>query len=517
MRAALRGGLRIVQNLNIECLELAPPVTTLEQGISRQHDTHKKGFSCAHVKVRISTIHPSSHYSVAACAVAVHSSLSAIAIGFVDGTVLLYQGTVIKDKALTSRWQRIRDPLPLDGSVSGLALAQLPGEKLVVFVITTKVVNSYVIENKAVINSLKHDSNGTSKDCWTFDERTGSLVVASRDADQCTDADGYRGRCLQLGRSHEKLQLIALGDHLVLVTKQHALIPSRIDEYMLNCNRLTTLFTVDQSLMILGKDGTLSKLTEKSLNAKLDILFKKNLYDVAIILAKNNKDGAEHLKSIHAKYGDYLYGKADFDSAIHEYKETIGMLEPSYVIKRYLEGSRLRQLCVYMEALHETNRYNLHHTSILLHCYAQLEEREKMMKFLEKISKDGRTDMATVFDVLRSLKLSEDASLFAVKLGMHDYALSMMVEDLGRHATAIKYILKTICAASHNVDPTQLLKVFAGDFPKAAGFIEFALKKVSGPSRTVLLDAMLELRLRDYSEGKIVSLVESPMRFTVLQ
>ncbi|PIO53854.1 hypothetical protein TELCIR_24795, partial [Teladorsagia circumcincta] len=67
---------------------------------------------------------------------------------------------------------------------------------------------------------LKHDSNGTSKDCWTFDERTGSLVVASRDmvhfyeADQCTDADGYRGRCLQLGRSHEKLQLIALGDHL---------------------------------------------------------------------------------------------------------------------------------------------------------------------------------------------------------------------------------------------------------------------------------------------------------------
>ncbi|VDO31463.1 unnamed protein product [Haemonchus placei] len=383
-------------------------------------DCFEKGVPALCREVRISTIHPSSHYSVTACAVAVHSSLSAIAIGFVDGTVLLYQGTVIKDKALTSRWQRIRDPLPLDGTVSGLALAQLPGEKLVVFVITTKVVNSYVIENKTVINSLKHDSNGTSKDCWTFDERTGSLVVASRDmvyfyeADQCLDADGYRGRCLQLGRSHEKLQLISIGDHLVLVTKQHALIPDET-EYMsmvtvynvkgqyigFSCSvpSLCRLFTVDQSLMILGKDGTLSKLTEKSLNAKLDILFKKNLYDVAIILAKNNKDGAEHLKAIHAKYGDYLYGKADFDGAINEYKETIGMLEPSYVIKRYLEGSRLRQLCVYMEALHETNRYNLHHTSILLHCYAQLEEREKMMKFLEKISKDRKTDMAAVFDV----------------------------------------------------------------------------------------------------------------------
>uniref|UniRef100_A0A7I4YPJ2 Vacuolar protein sorting-associated protein 11 homolog n=1 Tax=Haemonchus contortus TaxID=6289 RepID=A0A7I4YPJ2_HAECO len=521
-------------------------------------DCFEKGVPALCREVRISTIHPSSHYSVTACAVAVHSSLSAIAIGFVDGTVLLYQGTVIKDKALTSRWQRIRDPLPLDGTVSGLALAQLPGEKLVVFVITTKVVNSYVIENKTVVNSLKHDSNGTSKDCWTFDERTGSLVVASRDmvyfyeADQCLDADGYRGRCLQLGRSHEKLQLISIGDHLVLVTKQHALIPSSDEtEYMsmvtvynvkgqyigFSCSvpSLCRLFTVDQSLMILGKDGTLSKLTEKSLNAKLDILFKKNLYDVAIILAKNNKDGAEHLKAIHAKYGDYLYGKADFDGAINEYKETIGMLEPSYVIKRYLEGSRLRQLCVYMEALHETNRYNLHHTSILLHCYAQLEEREKMMKFLEKISKDRKTDMAAVFDVLRSLKLSEDASLFAVKLGMHDYALSMMVEDLGRHAVAIKYISKRTPAetcsfiekyghllfeacpnetvdllqdvieksSGDDVDPTQLLKVFVGDFTKAAGFVEFALKKVSGPSRAVLLDTILELRLRDYSEGKI--------------
>ncbi|VDP11071.1 unnamed protein product [Heligmosomoides polygyrus] len=299
------------------------------------------------------------------------------------------------------------------------------------------------------------------------------------------------------------------------------------------------LFTLDQCLMILSKDGTLSKLTEKKLNAKLDILFKKNLYDVAVILAKNNKDGAEHLKSIHAKYGDYLYGKADFDSAIHEYKETIGMLEPSYVIKRYLEGSRLRQLCIYMEALHETQHYNLHHISILLHCYAQLEERDKMMKFLEKISNDHKTDMVAVLDVLRSLKLSADASLFAVKLNMHDHALSMMVEDLGRHATAIKCIsrrppaeackfvekygrvlfeacpeetvalLQSIVENSTggDIDATQLLKVFINDFTKAASFIEFALKKVSGPSRSVLLDAILELRLRDYAEKKIKLLI----------
>ncbi|VDM73758.1 unnamed protein product [Strongylus vulgaris] len=162
---------------------------------------------------------------------------------------------------------------------------------------------------------------------------------------------------------------------------------------------LCRLFTVDQSLMILSKDGTLSELTEKNLSAKLDILFKKNLFDVAVILAKSSRDGAEHLKSIHEKYGDYLYGKGDFNNAVSEYKETIGMLEPSYVIKRYLDGSRLRQLCVYLEALHDTDRYTLYHTNILLNCYAQLEERKKIKNFLEKIAMDGRTDMSSIFEV----------------------------------------------------------------------------------------------------------------------
>lgn len=50
-------------------------------------------------------------------------------------------------------------------------------------------------------------------------------MVYFYEADQCIDSDGYRGKCLQLGRSHEKLQLISIGEHLVLVTKQHALIP----------------------------------------------------------------------------------------------------------------------------------------------------------------------------------------------------------------------------------------------------------------------------------------------------
>ncbi|CAD6199726.1 unnamed protein product, partial [Caenorhabditis auriculariae] len=300
-------------------------------------------------------MNPLSASSCPACCVAVHSTLTAIVVGFGDGAVLLYQGDVVNDKALGTRWQKVRESAPLDGPVTGLAIAFLPGNKTVLFVITLKHVYSYVVENRAVTSKKKHDANGASTDCWTYDESTGQLVVASREmvyfyeADQSVDVDGGQGRCLQLVRGNDKLQLVAAGQHLALLTKQQALIPSET-EYMtmitvydvkgqyigFSCSlpSLCRLFVIGNSMLILSKDGTLSQLSEKNLSAKLDILFKKNMFDVAVVLAKHSKDGGQHLKSIHAKYADYLYGKGDFENAINQYKETIGMLEPSYVIKK---------------------------------------------------------------------------------------------------------------------------------------------------------------------------------------
>lgn len=45
---------------------------------------------------------------------------------------------------------------------------------------------------------------------------------------------------------------------------------------------VSRMFLLDSVLMILTQDGTLSALTEKNISAKLDILFKKNLYDLAV-------------------------------------------------------------------------------------------------------------------------------------------------------------------------------------------------------------------------------------------
>ncbi|EGT45012.1 CBN-VPS-11 protein [Caenorhabditis brenneri] len=401
-----------------------------------------------------------------ACSIAVHSSLQAVVVGYTDGTVLFYQGDVLHDKGLNSRWTKVRDSSLSEGAVTGLAIATLPASKTVVFVITQKHVYSYVLDNgKTVIGHKKHDANGATADCWTFDESTGQLIVASRemlffyDADQCIDMDsGEIGRCLQLGRGHEKLQLVANGQYLALLTKHHSLIQKEKDsEFMtmltvydvkgqyvgFSCSlpNLCRLFVAGSTMLVLGHDGLLSELIEKNLATKLDILVKKNMFDVAVLIAKHSKDGADHLKGIHEKYGNYLYSKGDHENAIHQYKETIGKVEPSYVMKRYLDSSKIKELCIYLECLHDAKKDNEHQTKILMNAYAKQGDKKKLMEFVNKITDGSRSSrMRDVFEILLKWNYLPEASLLATKFQMHEDALNVIIHHMHKYTMGVTYI-----------------------------------------------------------------------------
>jgi len=88
------------------------------------------------------------------------------------------------------------------------------------------------------------------------------------------------------------------------------------------------------SLYILTTKGCLSQLIEKDLQSKLTVLFKKNLYDVAVRMAKSQQYDSQALIDIFRQYGDHLYTKGDHSGAVEQYIKTIGKLEPSYVIKK---------------------------------------------------------------------------------------------------------------------------------------------------------------------------------------
>lgn len=64
---------------------------------------------------------------------------------------------------------------------------------------------------------------------------------------------------------------------------------------------------------ILTEDKQVHHLDEKDLQTKLSLLFKKNLYDVAIRIASSQKYDSERLIDIYTQYGDHLFKKVIYN------------------------------------------------------------------------------------------------------------------------------------------------------------------------------------------------------------
>ena len=64
------------------------------------------------------------------------------------------------------------------------------------------------------------------------------------------------------------------------------------------------------------------------------MLYQRNMYPLAIELAQKAGSDAALLSSIHRRYADHLYQKADYDTAMVQYIRAIDITEPSQVIRK---------------------------------------------------------------------------------------------------------------------------------------------------------------------------------------
>lgn len=84
-----------------------------------------------------------------------------------------------------------------------------------------------------------------------------------------------------------------------------------------------------------------------------------------------------------------MYSQGDLKGAIDQYVKTIGWLETSYVIRKYLESRHLEPLVVYLEELHKKGFATEDHTTLLLTCYVKIDQHDQLGKLMEFInSKD---------------------------------------------------------------------------------------------------------------------------------
>lgn len=131
------------------------------------------------------------------------------------------------------------------------------------------------------------------------------------------------------------------------------------------------------SAVILTSGGTLVTLTEKLTTEKISLLVQKNLYSAAIVVAYEDPSyDAADITLLYRQYAEHLYRKGDYSGAIDQYCHTIGSLESSHVIFRYLDAPKIPFLVKYLEKLRARELATPVHNELLRTCYLKLNDNE---------------------------------------------------------------------------------------------------------------------------------------------
>jgi hypothetical protein len=116
---------------------------------------------------------------------------------------------------------------------------------------------------------------------------------------------------------------------------------------------------------------------------------------------------------------------------MREFIRTVGRLEPSYVIRKYLESTRLGSLTEYLEVLHARGLAGPDHTTLLLNCLTKIKDTARIDAFIAASA--DRFEIGPAIATLRAGGYAGHALGLARKGGEHGWAVRIMIEDLGTY------------------------------------------------------------------------------------
>ncbi|XP_010412524.1 PREDICTED: vacuolar protein-sorting-associated protein 11 homolog isoform X2 [Camelina sativa] len=418
-----------------------------------------------------------------------------IAIGLDNGCVYCVKGDIARERIT-------RFKLQVDGRspITGLGF-RMDGQALLLFAVTPDSVNLFsMLAQPPKLQTLDHI--GGSVNTVTMSDRS-ELIVGRPEAVYFYEVDG-RGPCWAF--EGEKKFMGWFRGYLLCVIADPKTGKNVFNVYDLKNRLIAYSIVVDKfshmlcewgNVLLITADKSLLCITEKDMESKLDMLFKKNLYTVAINLVQSQHADAAATANVMRKYGDHLYGKQDFDEAMSQYINTIGYLEPSFVIQKFLDAQRIYNLTNYLEKLHEKGLASKDHTTLLLNCYTKLKDVEKLNTFIRKEDGIGelKFDVETAIRVCRAANYHEHAMYVAKKAGKHEWYLKILLEDLGNYDEALQYV--------SSLEPSQ-----AGVTIKEYGKILIEHK----PKETI--DILMRLCTEQgTSNGVYLSMLPSPVDF----
>ncbi|KAF2145667.1 uncharacterized protein K452DRAFT_243896 [Aplosporella prunicola CBS 121167] len=385
--------------------------------------------------------------------------LSQLAVGFANGAVTVVRGDLIHD-----RGARQRTVFESEEPVTGIAFRE--GNISTLYIATTGRISTLVISGRGQGQPARAlDEAGCGVGCMTVDKVTGDVLVARDDG---IYQYGLNGRGPVYAYEGQKRMISTFKDYVAVVSppKNNAIRSptlrafggSQTDDLFSTSNftllntdlkfiahqealpsQIQTVFVEWGDLFVMTMDGKLYRYHEKSFQQKLELLYQRNLYVLAINLAQKAGLDTAQQNVILRKYGDHLYQKGDYDTAMQQYLKAIDNTEPSQVIRKYLDTQRIHNLIEYLEELHEHQKATPDHTTLLLNCYAKLKDVDKLEAFI-KSPGDSKFDLDTAISMCRQGGYYDQAAYLARKHNEHELVVDILIEDSKKYAEALAYI-----------------------------------------------------------------------------
>jgi hypothetical protein len=378
-------------------------------------------------------------------ALALHANLSHVVIGFINGKVLVLKGDITKAKY--SKVNQIHS--------SDYPVTCLNWFNDYIYISTTKDVQYY---NMAERNpGRRHiDEKGCAPGCSAVTDN-GELVIATGESLKYYNVvEKYQVNYPVPG---EKFQIIAHGKYICVMLKDHNLNSENVYKIsVFNPKEKLNIFTAQydhvksialqwNSICVLsGKEEiSLCRLIENDIDEKLESLFQRNLFDVAVSICQHHGLGQNGLSDVYKRWADFLYAKGEHMEAAQKYIQTIGYLEPSYVIHKLLDAQRINSLTVYLEEIEARNKSRSEHRNLLISCYAKNKNEAKLKKLLETCDSKSDSNFENIESAIGSLTRAEYIDLafaFAEKFHHHELAVKILTSHTKQPSRALKYLTK---------------------------------------------------------------------------
>ncbi|KAI0497698.1 hypothetical protein KFK09_020931 [Dendrobium nobile] len=429
-----------------------------------------------------------------------------ISIGLENGSIYCIKGDLTRERISRFKLQ-VEGPVETsDSLITGLGF-RVEGQALQLFAITPTSVSLFSLNDNPPRRQTL-DQIGCNSNAVAMSDHM-DLIIGRPEAVYFYEVDG-RGPCWAFDGEKKFLGwfrgylLCVIGDHQINSKNSFNIydLKNKLIAHSMMVGEVSHMICEWGYIILIMSDRKVLFIGEKDMESKLDMLFKKNLYNVAINLVHSQHADAVATAEVLRKYGDHLYGKQEYDEAMSQYIQTIGHLEPSYVIQKFLDAQRIYNLTNYLEQLHERGLASKDHTTLLLNCYTKLKDVEKLNKFIkgdDSVS-EQRFDVETAIRVCRSAGYHEHAMYVAKKAKRHEWYLKILLEDLGSYQEALQYI--------SSLEPNQ-----AGVTLKEYGkiLIEHRPAETIGILMKVCTDSGETKRIS--SNGARLSMLPSPMDF----